>query len=53
VPEQLALGYAGLLRARIEEAPQRKVYFAWSRNPTPAAAAFQALVLGADEAQGN
>lgn len=53
VPEQSALGYAGLLRVRIEEAPQRKVYFAWSRNPTPAAAAFQALVLRGDAAQGS
>lgn len=33
-----------LITIPVEDAPERRVYFAWGRNPTPAAAAFQALV---------
>lgn len=35
----------GLAVVRVRDAPRRRVYFAWGRHPTPAAAAFQALVL--------
>lgn len=40
-----------LITIPVEDAPERRVYFAWGRNPTPAAAAFQALVT--QQLQGN
>lgn len=44
VPSLTAASCNGLVAIPVEEAPQRRVYFVWARNPTPAAAAFQALV---------
>lgn len=44
VPAATAVGYRELAVVPVQHAPRRRVYFAWGRNPTPAAAAFQALV---------
>lgn len=44
VPATTAQAHAGLVVVPIAEAPRRRVYFAWSRHPTPATVAFRRLV---------
>jgi DNA-binding transcriptional LysR family regulator len=44
IPLHSSAAHRGLITIPVKDAPQRRVYFAWGRNPTPAAAAFQALV---------
>jgi DNA-binding transcriptional LysR family regulator len=45
VPQQTAPWLKGLACIAVEDSPQRRVYFACTHNPTPAAAAFRDLVL--------
>lgn len=45
VPERTAALSPDLIAIAVREAPSHSVYFAWARNPTPAAAAFVQMAL--------
>lgn len=49
VPQSSAPARAGLVCIPVEDSPRRRVYFACSQHPTPAAAAFRDLLLDAPD----